>query len=46
VTIKFKGVEEYPKLDRLKSELAPLCSEFRLARLCANKNEACVMGSP
>jgi 23S rRNA (cytidine2498-2'-O)-methyltransferase len=45
VTIKFKGVEEYPKLDRLKAELAPLCSEFRLARLCANKNEACVMGS-
>lgn len=45
VTIKFKGVEEYPKLDRLKTELAPLCSEFRLARLCANKNEACVMGS-
>lgn len=44
VTIKFKGVDEYPKLDRLKSELAPLCGEFRLARLCANKNEACVMG--
>jgi len=45
VTIKFKGVEEYPKLDRLKLELAPLCSEFRLARLCANKNEASVIGS-
>ncbi len=45
VTIKFKGVEEYAKLDRLKAELAPLCAEFRLARLCANKNEACVMGS-
>lgn len=44
VTIKFKGVAEYPKLDRLKTELAPLCAEFRLARLCANKNEACVMG--
>ncbi len=45
VTVKFRGGEEYPKLDRLKSELAPLCAEFRLARLCANKNEACVMGS-
>jgi len=44
VTIKFKGVAEYPKLDRLKTELAPLCAEFRLARLCANKNEACVIG--
>ena len=44
VTIKFKGVEEYPKLDRLKAEMAPSCAEFRLARLCANKNEACVMG--
>ena len=44
VTIKFKGVEEYAKLDRLKAELVPLCSEFRLARLCANKNEVCVMG--
>lgn len=44
VTVKFKGVAEYPKLDRLKAELLPLCTEFRLARLCANKNEACVMG--
>ncbi len=44
VTIKFKGSAEYPKLDGLKHELAPLCLEFRLARLCANRNEACVMG--
>jgi 23S rRNA (cytidine2498-2'-O)-methyltransferase len=44
VTIKFRGTVEYPKLDRLKEELAPLCREFRLARLCANRNEACVMG--
>lgn len=44
VTIKFKGAGEYSKLDRLKAELAPLCAEFRLARLCANRNEACVMG--
>ena len=43
VTVKFKGVAEYALLDELKSGLAPLCSEFRLARLCANRNEACVM---
>ena len=45
VTIKFRGETEYPKLDALKTVLAPLCSEFRLARLCANKNEACVSGT-
>jgi len=44
VTIKFKGSAEYEKLDGLKRELAPLCREFRLSRLCANRNEACVMG--
>ena len=43
VTIKFKGNADYPILDELKSGLAPLCAEFRLARLCANRNEACVM---
>jgi 23S rRNA (cytidine2498-2'-O)-methyltransferase len=44
VTIKFKGSADYEKLDGLKRDLAPLCREFRLARLCANRNEACVMG--
>lgn len=43
VTIKFKGDSEYPILDELKSALALRCEEFRLARLCANRNEACVM---
>ena len=43
VTIKFKGEADYPLLDQLKSDLAPACQEFRLARLCANRNEACVM---
>lgn len=43
VTIKFKGDADYPLLDQLKSGLAPACLEFRLARLCANRNEACVM---
>lgn len=45
VTIKFKGTADYPGLDRLKAELAPLTSDFALGRLCANKNEVCVMGS-
>ena len=44
VTIKFKGAADYPALDRLKVALPPLCSEFRLSRLCANHNEACVFG--
>jgi len=44
VTIKFRGDAEYGVMDRLKVELAPECEEFRLARLCANRNEACVMG--
>ena len=43
VTIKFKGDADYALLDQLKSGLAPACEEFRLARLCANRNEACVM---
>lgn len=43
VTIKFKGDAEYPLLDELKAGLAPGSEAFRLARLCANRNEACVM---
>jgi len=45
VTIKFKGQEEYGQLDRLKQELPGLTTDFNLARLCANKNEACAYGS-
>lgn len=45
VTIKFKGHDEYAKLDRLKRELPALTTGFSLARLCANKNEACVFGT-
>ncbi len=45
VSIKFKGHGDYPLLDRLHAALPPLCSEFRITRLCANKNEACVMGT-
>ena len=44
VTIKFKGHEEYALLDRLKQELPRVMADFGMARLCANKNEACVFG--
>lgn len=44
VTIKFKGTADYVVLDTLKATLPALCSEFRLSRLCANRNEACVFG--
>jgi 23S rRNA (cytidine2498-2'-O)-methyltransferase len=44
VTIKFKGQDDYAKLERLKHALPPLCAEFGLTRLCANKNEACAFG--
>jgi 23S rRNA (cytidine2498-2'-O)-methyltransferase len=45
VTIKFKGHGEYAVLEPLKSALPPLCDEFFLLRLCANKNEACAFGT-
>lgn len=45
VTIKFKGADEYHLLDQLKQQAPPLCSDFRLTRLCANKNEVCAFGS-
>jgi 23S rRNA (cytidine2498-2'-O)-methyltransferase len=44
VTLKFKGVE-YDELERLKDALPRLCKDFRLVRLCANRNEACAMGT-
>lgn len=44
VTIKFRGTDEYHLLDILKREVPPLCSEFHLTRLCANKNEVCAFG--
>ena len=45
VTIKFKGTDEYHLLDQLKAEAPPLCSDFRLTRLCANKNEVTAFGA-
>lgn len=44
VTIKFKGQEDYGQLEQLKRELPPLCRDFFITRLCANKNEACAFG--
>ncbi len=44
VTIKFKGAADYPLLDSLKTSLPDACHEFRLARLTANRNEACAFG--
>ncbi len=44
VTVKFKGSADYPLLDPLKAFLPTACSDFRLTRLCANHNEACVAG--
>jgi 23S rRNA (cytidine2498-2'-O)-methyltransferase len=44
VTIKFKGTGDYVLLERLKHALPPLCHDFRLTRLCANKNEVCAFG--
>ncbi|HRJ07253.1 MAG TPA: SAM-dependent methyltransferase [Prosthecobacter sp.] len=44
VTIKFKGTDEYGQLDTLKQNAPPLCADFRLTRLCANKNEVCAFG--
>jgi 23S rRNA (cytidine2498-2'-O)-methyltransferase len=44
VTIKFRGQAEYAALERLKHALPPLCDEFGLMRLCANRNEACAFG--
>lgn len=45
VTIKFKGHDEYALLETLKREAPPLCAEFHLKRLTANKNEVCAFGS-
>jgi 23S rRNA (cytidine2498-2'-O)-methyltransferase len=44
VTLKFKGTDEYHLMDQLKREAPSLCADFRLTRLCANKNEVCAFG--
>lgn len=45
VTIKFRGREDYPLLDRLQEALPALADEWFLVRLSANRNEACAFGS-
>jgi 23S rRNA (cytidine2498-2'-O)-methyltransferase len=45
VTLKFKGDDEYALLDQLKVACPPLCTDFRLTRLCANKNEVTAFGA-
>jgi 23S rRNA (cytidine2498-2'-O)-methyltransferase len=45
VTIKFKGADDYARLDLLKAGLPGLTESFLLTRLCANHNEACVAGT-
>lgn len=44
VSLKFIGSTEYRLIDQLKKEAAPLCGEFFLTRLSANKNEVCAYG--
>lgn len=44
VTLKFKGHDEYAVLEEIKLKAAPLCAEFHLKRLTANKNEVCAFG--
>lgn len=44
VTIKFKGQDEYPKLEAFKAALARSGADFCLRRLCANKNEVTAYG--
>lgn len=44
VTVKFKGADEYALLEQLKEQAPPLCRDFRLTRLCANKNEVTAFG--
>jgi 23S rRNA (cytidine2498-2'-O)-methyltransferase len=44
VTIKFKGGDEYGLLELLKARAPARCADFRLTRLCANKNEVSAFG--
>jgi 23S rRNA (cytidine2498-2'-O)-methyltransferase len=45
VTLKFKGTADYPLLEHVKHAFPPLCHEFYLTRLCANRNEVCAFGT-
>ncbi len=45
VTIKFRGQEEYARLESIKSLLESLAADFELRRLTSNKNEVTAFGS-
>lgn len=45
VTIKFKGTSEYRLLEHVKHALPPLCDDFYLTHLSANRNEAAAFGA-
>ncbi|MHB8080473.1 MAG: SAM-dependent methyltransferase, partial [Candidatus Krumholzibacteriia bacterium] len=45
VTVKFRGEEDYPRLERLKQVLADSGAEFQLRRLGSNKNEVTAFGA-
>ena len=45
VTVKFRGEEDYPRLERLKRLLADSGAEFQLRRLGSNRNEVTAFGS-
>jgi 23S rRNA (cytidine2498-2'-O)-methyltransferase len=45
VTIKFRGSEDYAKLEPIKSWLAASGADFQLRRLTNNKNEVTATGT-
>ena len=45
VTIKFRGIDDYAKLEPMKNWLAASGAEFFIRRLTSNKNEVTVAGS-
>jgi 23S rRNA (cytidine2498-2'-O)-methyltransferase len=45
VTIKFRGTDDYAKLEPIKSWLAASRADFQLRRLTSNKNEVTAMGT-
>ncbi len=45
VTVKFRGEEDYPRLEQLKRLLADSGAEFQLRRLGSNRNEVTAFGS-
>lgn len=44
VTIKFRGSDDYPMIDKIKSFLRKTCDQYMLRRLSSNKNEVTAAG--